>query len=865
MSDLRRLIVTTLIDLDRYMGITRSFSCSARSPSVRSANTVFSVCIKYRFFNSGNWVFLTLLSLSAISYEVASINLMGVLSGFYTAITENDRQAFTAVLFRSLLVTSFISMLYSIQSYTSEGCAIQWRERLGKVLQGGYVVDVRKLRAAKGMHSRKQPQIDGADQRITQDADRLTTQMSLLITNSIAIPFLIVYYTYYLWNLFGYAVPLACYAYFVVSTFCTALFSRAIVPIVYQQEKLEGIYRGQHVRFIEFYESISFLKGVSFEKAEVEKSFARALDNKWRITNWHLPLYLVANWFTYFGSVVNYAIIGFALLGLWNQAASSSSSSSGEGDDADNQTQSIVIGKLAAGSYACLYLINAFSRVLTSIEYYINVLGLSLRATELISAYFPDAEGEIQALPWYEDLSAGAGGEVLNSSHQNDASGIANADANVAVVETEKSWWNPGSCFKSTYSPSGKSYTRLRLSEASEPSALIRSFQSIRERASGLFWGICNRGLRDGGKQEGREGDPEAGGGEGREGDEAARTNTSVYSPFSGTSTTSKTQSDFGLNESLYSSKVLADQGVLLEVDDLCVRSSPRVYIQQQGQQQQEEQEQQEGLAPFSKVLIASLSLKVVSGQRILITGDSGCGKTTLLRYLARLEGEGEARAGAGTAESEQENVKNALPLSEGANESERQCIRSSLLFSQIWFVPQKAYVFKGSLLANIQYPHNVHNVCASHSSFGDSDDISGSVNIGAIVTALQAVRLGHLVESKTVRNGRDDKQSTITLRELLIEDDWPSRLSPGEQQRVEAARVLLACPRLLFLDEATSSLDEEMEATVYGEFLRVCDAVVSVGHRASIRRYHQVEKRIGSNGETSMIPITDTDRKTRG
>jgi vitamin B12/bleomycin/antimicrobial peptide transport system ATP-binding/permease protein len=72
-------------------------------------------------------------------------------------------------------------------------------------------------------------------------------------------------------------------------------------------------------------------------------------------------------------------------------------------------------------------------------------------------------------------------------------------------------------------------------------------------------------------------------------------------------------------------------------------------------------------------------------------------------------------------------------------------------------------------------------------------------------------------------------------------ETDWARRLSPGEQQRLGFARVLLARPKVVFLDEATSAVDEGMEASLY-TLLRTelpDTIVVSVGHRSTLTRFH--------------------------
>ncbi len=71
--------------------------------------------------------------------------------------------------------------------------------------------------------------------------------------------------------------------------------------------------------------------------------------------------------------------------------------------------------------------------------------------------------------------------------------------------------------------------------------------------------------------------------------------------------------------------------------------------------------------------------------------------------------------------------------------------------------------------------------------------------------------------------------------------DNWTHRLSLGEQQRLGFARIMLIEPALVFLDEATSAIDEAREARCY-RLLRDArwrPTIVSVGHRASLRFLH--------------------------
>ncbi len=72
-------------------------------------------------------------------------------------------------------------------------------------------------------------------------------------------------------------------------------------------------------------------------------------------------------------------------------------------------------------------------------------------------------------------------------------------------------------------------------------------------------------------------------------------------------------------------------------------------------------------------------------------------------------------------------------------------------------------------------------------------------------------------------------------------EAHWNRMLSPGEQQRLGIARAILLGPDFLFLDEATASLDEAAEATVYQllEQRLPRTTIVSIGHRSTLAAFH--------------------------
>ena len=122
-------------------------------------------------------------------------------------------------------------------------------------------------------------------------------------------------------------------------------------------------------------------------------------------------------------------------------------------------------------------------------------------------------------------------------------------------------------------------------------------------------------------------------------------------------------------------------------------------------------------------------------------------------------------------------------------------------------FLPQRPYLPLGTLAQALIYPRAASEVPEE-----------------ALVEALRTVGLPDLVER------------------LSEESNWAQTLSIGEQQRLAFARVLLVRPEIVFLDEATSGLDEAAEASLY-RLLRAAPwhpTIVSVGHRGTLRRFHE-------------------------
>jgi putative ATP-binding cassette transporter len=135
---------------------------------------------------------------------------------------------------------------------------------------------------------------------------------------------------------------------------------------------------------------------------------------------------------------------------------------------------------------------------------------------------------------------------------------------------------------------------------------------------------------------------------------------------------------------------------------------------------------------------------------------------------------------------------------------------------NQVMFLSQLPYVPLGDLRAVVSYP----------AVAGEIDDITlrevlSSVALPNLVTRLDEIR------------------------------DWSKVLSPGEQQRIAFARLLALKPKAVFLDEATSAVDEALEFLLYNVLrtaLPDC-IVVSVSHRSTIEQHHHRELALLGDG----------------
>jgi ATP-binding cassette subfamily B protein/subfamily B ATP-binding cassette protein MsbA len=181
---------------------------------------------------------------------------------------------------------------------------------------------------------------------------------------------------------------------------------------------------------------------------------------------------------------------------------------------------------------------------------------------------------------------------------------------------------------------------------------------------------------------------------------------------------------------------------------------------------------------------LCDVNLTIEAGQTVALVGPSGAGKTTLSNLVARFYDPTSGRV-----------TLDGRDLRDYDVESFR---------SLLGVVEQDVFLFDGTIAQNIAYARR-------------------EATAGEIRSAAEAANATEFIDRMT-----DGMQTLIGERGV--------RLSGGQRQRLAIARAILANPKLLILDEATSNLDTESEQLIQQSLARLMQGRTSfvIAHRLS-------------------------------
>ena len=184
------------------------------------------------------------------------------------------------------------------------------------------------------------------------------------------------------------------------------------------------------------------------------------------------------------------------------------------------------------------------------------------------------------------------------------------------------------------------------------------------------------------------------------------------------------------------------------------------------------------------KVIIKDFSAKVDAGQKIAIVGPTGAGKTTIVKLLMRFY-----------------ELNSGEILLDGKNINE---YRRSELESVFAMVLQETWLFNGTILDNLRY-----------GNLNASDE--------EVIDAAKTANADYFIH--TLPEGYN-----------MVLNEETNNISGGQKQLLTIARAILANPKILILDEATSNVDTRTEELIQKAMDKVMEGRTSfvIAHRLS-------------------------------
>ncbi|KAL3685457.1 hypothetical protein R1sor_003479 [Riccia sorocarpa] len=801
-----------------------------------------------RIAKCGDCVWLILLSI----LSVAITSQAGLVVGhFYNALISKNVKLFATTIGQCLFWYGGDSLCSAAQLWTAEYLAIGWREKLTHAAHSSYCSRP-SLSALSQGHS-----LDNPDERLTNEVSNFCQTLAELMIKTIASPLMILYYTWWVWYHVGWIGPAVIYTFFFFGVTVTRLIISPIAGLVARQEKLEADFRISHVRFYANAEEIGMYDSMACERARLDKDLVAALENRKKLVSRHFVLRLSNKAYDYLGGILTYCVVAIPVFGgLF-----------------DTEDSGELANLISNSSFAVLQLIFGFSELMDSANLVSDVAGHCARIGELFEflddlpkpevlssehqvGLKPDRDnGQPQDRLVQSSVLSTLWDTVRDQLHKLDGSVICPSTSftfkdlgtvNLSMCFTPSSLEEQLSIIFQEEAPS--SFPIVSLFEFLRPSAagnlskngvdiartnenslsdewlFMELISRVIQRLSGLGHLAAGIDIHTGTvmyPSDPHELDEENGSRRGisscpqptqRRVLSISKQKTSRWRKLDQRDRTegpfSSTKQDSGPAFQSFPALVFtsAPVPILRDLIRACMQEVAASYEERYAANYEAESEQSLEaqvrsfcpllpviavnrmtlFAPFTdKPVVRDLSMELQWGESLLITGPSGSGKTSFLRALCDL-----------------------WPLDAGSKRVPPITNCKSFLL-----LPQRPLMAKAGLAGQITYP--------------EPPPFNGTASVQIVS------QLHHALESVGMLSLLAKVQSNWEYK-----SDWDT-FSPGEQQLLSLARVFYHRPQLVILDEATSSLSEQAEDSIYGRLLELGVTIISVAHRKRLRCYH--------------------------
>jgi ABC-type uncharacterized transport system fused permease/ATPase subunit len=220
-------------------------------------------------------------------------------------------------------------------------------------------------------------------------------------------------------------------------------------------------------------------------------------------------------------------------------------------------------------------------------------------------------------------------------------------------------------------------------------------------------------------------------------------------------------------------------------------------------------------------------------GDRVLVTGGNGCGKSSMFRVIRKL-----------------------WPLVCGTITMPAD--------DQIYFLTQVNFVPLGTLRDLVTYPYTHEQMLAKGRTDEEIMECLDWAHVSPDVFEEDVGRyqLQFTFKEKDAESGAE---KVTTLRPKLDDiRNWQVDLSPGQKQKLAFARLFFHQPKFVVLDECTNGISADVEQDLYDRCTKKGMAIFSISHKVELKEFHDFELHFDGNVEGSykFLPCSETRGK---